>query len=55
LKRVGQALVTRMVIDGLFDADEDAMIVVCGDFNAALDDMPVEAAEGTWRIPAMPS
>ena len=46
LKRVGQALETRIVIDGLFDADEDAMIAVCGDFNADLDDVPVEAIRG---------
>lgn len=46
LKRVGQALETRIVIDKLFDADEGAMIVVCGDFNADLDDVPVEAIRG---------
>ena len=46
LKRVGQALETRILIDGLFDTDEDAMIVVCGDFNADLDDVPVEAIRG---------
>ena len=46
MKRVGQALETRMVIDGLFDEDEDAMIAVGGDFNADLDDVPVEAIRG---------
>ncbi len=46
MKRVGQALETRMLIDKLFDADEDALIVVCGDFNADLDDVPVEAIRG---------
>jgi len=46
MKRVGQALETRMPIDTLFDADEDALIVVCGDFNADFDEVPVEAIRG---------
>jgi hypothetical protein len=46
LKRVGQALETRIVIDDLFDADEDAMLAVCGDFNADRDEVPVEAVRG---------
>jgi len=46
MKRVGQALETRMLIDRLFDEDEDALIVVCGDFNAESDEVPVEAIRG---------
>ncbi len=46
MKRAGQALETRMLIDKLFDEEEDALIVVCGDFNADLDDVPVEALRG---------
>jgi endonuclease/exonuclease/phosphatase family metal-dependent hydrolase len=46
MKRVGQALETRMLIDKLFDEDEDALIVVCGDFNAESDEVPVEAIRG---------
>lgn len=46
MKRVGQALEVRILIDKLFDADEDALIVVCGDFNADLDEVPVEAIRG---------
>ncbi len=46
MKRVGQALETRMLIDALFDAQENALIVVCGDFNADLDEVPVEAIRG---------
>ena len=46
MKRVGQALEVRMLIDKLFDADEAALIVVCGDFNADLDEVPVEAIRG---------
>ena len=46
MKRVGQALETRMLIDELFDEDEGALIVVCGDFNADFDEVPVEAIRG---------
>jgi endonuclease/exonuclease/phosphatase family metal-dependent hydrolase len=46
MKRVGQALETRMLVDKLFDADEDSLIVVCGDFNADLDEVAVEAIRG---------
>jgi len=46
MKRVGQALEVRILIDKLFDADEDALIAVCGDFNADLDEVPVEAIRG---------
>ena len=40
LKRSGQALETRMEIDRLFDADPNALILVCGDFNAAEREVP---------------
>lgn len=46
IKRVGQALEVRILIDKLFDADEDALIAVCGDFNADLDEVPVQAIRG---------
>jgi len=46
MKRVGQALETRMLIDKLFKESEDPWIVVCGDFNSDLDDVPVEAIRG---------
>ena len=46
MRRVGQALETRMLIDRLFSEDEDAMIVVCGDLNADLDEVPVQAIRG---------
>ncbi|UBF28868.1 endonuclease/exonuclease/phosphatase family protein [Kovacikia minuta CCNUW1] len=46
MKRVGQALETRLLIDQLLDANEDALIVICGDFNAEADEVPIEAIRG---------
>lgn len=41
LKRNSQALEARLLLERLFDADEGALIAVCGDFNAGLEEMPV--------------
>lgn len=46
MKRVGQAIETRLLIDTIFDADPNAMIAVCGDLNAEPDEVPVEALCG---------
>ncbi len=47
MKRVGQALQVRMLIDSIMDADgDDALIVVLGDFNATCDEVPVRAIIG---------
>lgn len=46
MKRVGQALEARMLIDDLFNKTENPWIVVCGDFNSEFDDVPVEAIRG---------
>lgn len=46
VKRVGQALETRMLVDEIFHEDERALIVVCGDFNADTDDVPLQAIRG---------
>lgn len=46
MKRVGQALETRMLIDSIFDESEDALIACSGDFNADLDEVPVQAIRG---------
>ena len=46
MKRVGQALETRVLVDNIFDEDETAYIVVCGDFNATSDNVPVQAIRG---------
>jgi endonuclease/exonuclease/phosphatase family metal-dependent hydrolase len=42
LKRNGQALEVRLLIDRLFDDDPDARIVVCGDFNATEREVPTK-------------
>jgi endonuclease/exonuclease/phosphatase family metal-dependent hydrolase len=46
IKRVGQALQMRRLIDGLFDQDERSWIIACGDFNADSDEVAVEAIRG---------
>jgi endonuclease/exonuclease/phosphatase family metal-dependent hydrolase len=46
MKRVGQAVEARMLIDRIFDADPNALIVVCGDLNSDNDDVPVTALRG---------
>lgn len=46
MKRVGQALELRMLIDQIFDQDQNALIASCGDFNADLDDVPLLAIRG---------
>ena len=46
MKRVGQALETRILVDSIFDGDPEANIVVCGDFNAEPGEVPVEAMCG---------
>jgi len=46
IKRVGQALETRIFVDALFEDDPDANVVVCGDFNAEPGEVPVEAIAG---------
>ncbi|MEB3179710.1 MAG: endonuclease/exonuclease/phosphatase family protein [Nostocaceae cyanobacterium] len=46
MKRVGQALELRILIDKLFDENEDSFIVACGDFNAETDEVAMEAILG---------
>jgi endonuclease/exonuclease/phosphatase family metal-dependent hydrolase len=41
LKRTGQALETRLIVERIFDAEEAPLIAVCGDFNAEAAEMPV--------------
>ena len=49
IKRVGQALEARVLIDQIFANDpagDGALIAICGDFNANPDDVPVQAIVG---------
>jgi endonuclease/exonuclease/phosphatase family metal-dependent hydrolase len=46
LKRVGQALETRLLLDQIFANEPEARVVVTGDFNAEPGEVPVEAICG---------
>jgi endonuclease/exonuclease/phosphatase family metal-dependent hydrolase len=46
MKRVGQALEVRRLVDQIFNAEPAALIAVCGDLNAEADEVPVEAIRG---------
>lgn len=47
MKRVGQALQARLLIDDIFDNHgEDSLIAICGDFNAETDEVPVKTICG---------
>lgn len=46
IKRVGQALEVRFMIDEILDNDPNARIIVCGDFNSEPGEVPVETIAG---------
>ncbi|MFC4116681.1 endonuclease/exonuclease/phosphatase family protein [Nonomuraea zeae] len=46
MKRMGQAVEVRRLVDQILDADPDARIVVAGDFNATPDEVPVLVIRG---------
>ena len=46
LKRNAQALEARLLIDEIFDAEPEALIAVCGDFNAETREVPVRTVIG---------
>ncbi|MFK7893889.1 MAG: endonuclease/exonuclease/phosphatase family protein [Granulosicoccus sp.] len=46
MKRVGAALEVRLFIDGIFDKEPNANIIVCGDFNAEPHEVPALAIRG---------
>jgi len=41
LKRTGQALETRLLVERIFEQEQAPLIAVCGDFNAEANEMPV--------------
>lgn len=43
VKRAGQALEARLLVDRIFDAELEALIAVCGDYNAELAETPLRA------------
>lgn len=46
MKQAGQALEARLLVERLFDADPDALIAVCGDFNSTDREAPVRTIRG---------
>lgn len=46
MKRVGNAFGVRKIVDGLFEAEREARVLVVGDFNAEPDQVPVLAIRG---------
>lgn len=46
VKRAGQALEVRLLVDELFDRESQALICVCGDFNAEVNQVPVRMIRG---------
>lgn len=47
IKRAGQALETRLAVERVFDADEGALVVVAGDYNADDKQTPVRLICGS--------
>jgi endonuclease/exonuclease/phosphatase family metal-dependent hydrolase len=44
VKRAGQALELRLAVEGVFDAEPEALIAICGDFNAEDHDTALRLA-----------
>lgn len=46
VKAAGQALEARLAVEQIFDADAEALVAVCGDFNAGDYEAPVRTLQG---------
>ena len=46
MKRAGQALEVRLAVEAVFDADPEALVAVCGDYNADDSESPVRSIRG---------
>lgn len=46
VKRCGQALEARLLVERIFDREPDALVAVCGDFNAEEREMPLRIIRG---------
>jgi endonuclease/exonuclease/phosphatase family metal-dependent hydrolase len=58
IKRSGQALELRLLVEQIFADEPAAMIAVCGDYNAELSEMPLKIAMGELEDiddPALPA
>lgn len=55
MRRVGQALEVRALVDQLFDEEKDAAIIVAGDMNAESLEVPVECITGRVENTSNPS
>ena len=47
VKRAGQALEVRLLIESIFESHADALIAVCGDFNADEHEVPLRIVQGS--------
>ncbi len=47
VKRSGQALEARLLVERIFDADPEALIAVCGDLNAGEEETPSRLLQAT--------
>jgi predicted extracellular nuclease len=47
MKRSGQALEARLLVDRLFDEDPNALIMLAGDFNAEEREVPLRIVTGS--------
>jgi len=46
MKAAGQALEARLLVESIFDAEPEALVAVCGDFNAGEREAPVRMVRG---------
>ena len=46
VKQAGQALEARLLVDGILDGEPEALVAVCGDFNADDREAPVRTIRG---------
>lgn len=46
VKQTGQALEARLLVESIFDGEPEALVAVCGDFNAGDSEMPVRTVRG---------
>lgn len=47
VQRNGQAFEARLLVDAILDADEAALVAVCGDFNSEMSEMPTRILMAT--------